>query len=93
MGDAYAAFRSEPETLLASAMDAAVVTESDTTVLNVTRALWIGVTGNVTVRFPAVGYAASGSIVEFTNVPVGWFEVRVDQVRTATTASGIVAVW
>ena len=43
--------------------------------------LWIGVTGNVTIR------TLAGEDVQFSNVPVGWLDVAGKQVRTATTAT------
>lgn len=67
---------------------AAVVVASDATVLSPTRYLWIGVTGNLTLKM-----AGDGAIVQFLNVPVGMFPVQCTQVRAATTAGSIVAVW
>ena len=67
---------------------AAVVTASDVTVLSPTRELWIGVTGNLTLRM-----AGDGATVQFLNVPVGRFPIQCTQVRAATTAGSIVAVW
>ncbi len=67
---------------------AAAVTKSDATVLTPTRALYIGVTGALTVKM-----AGDGAIVEFLNVPVGIFPIQVTQVRAATVASSIVALW
>lgn len=67
---------------------AVAVTASDVTVLTPTRALWIGVTGNLTVKM-----AGDGSLVTFSNVPVGIFPIQVTQVRAATTAASIVALW
>ena len=67
---------------------AAAVTKSDVTVLTPTRALYIGVAGNVTVRM-----YGDGAIVEFPNVPIGIFPVQCTQVRAATAAGSIVALW
>jgi hypothetical protein len=67
---------------------AAVVVASDVTVLGPTRELWIGVAGNLTLKM-----AGDGAIVQFLNVPVGLFRIQCTQVRAATTAGSIVAVW
>lgn len=71
-----------------SAVDAATVTPSDSATLNTTRSLYIGVTGNLAVTM------LSGTILTFTNVPVGILPLQVTQVRaTNTTASGIIALY
>jgi hypothetical protein len=71
-----------------SAYRAASVTPSDATVIPKTRALWIGVTGNVAVR------TANGETVTVANAPVGVLPVQVDQVlSTGTTASSILAFY
>ena len=73
---------------VASSYDAIAVTASDLTVIQTTRALWIGVTGNVAVR------TALGRNVTFSNVPVGVLPVQCDMVlSTGTTASSIVAMY
>jgi hypothetical protein len=65
---------------------AAAVTPSDTAD-NTFSYLWIGVTGNLAVR------TESGQTLTFSNVPVGWFWLRVNLVlSTGTTASSIVGV-
>jgi hypothetical protein len=70
------------------ATGAVAVTPSDATVIPVTRGLYIGVTGNVTVR------TAKGETVLFTAVPVGVLPVCVDQVHnTGTAATNIVALY
>lgn len=52
------------------------------------RALWIGVTGDVAVVF------ANDAAVTFKNVPVGFLDVMAKRVNsTGTTASQIVAVY
>jgi hypothetical protein len=67
---------------------AAAVTKSDTTVIPNTRGLWVGVGGAVTVRL------LDGSTVAFAGVQNGTLlPVQVDQVRDATTASSIVALY
>lgn len=51
------------------------------------RALWVGVTGNITLKMH------DGSIVLFANVPVGVFPIQCRRVMaTGTTATGIVAL-
>ena len=63
------------------------VTASDTTVLPITRALWIGVGGNLVVTNPA------GVVRTIPNVPNGYWVGQVTQVRAATTATSILAVY
>lgn len=62
------------------------VTPSDATVFPIaTRALWIGVTGNLVVTMGNV-------TVTLNNVPVGMLNLAVTQVRAATTCTNIVAL-
>ena len=71
-----------------SATDAQTVAPSDSAVLSTTRSLYVGTTGNLAVTM------LSGSILTFTNVPVGILPIQVTQVRlTNTTASGIIALY
>ena len=73
------------------AQHAVAVTPSDTLDIGSTasRALWIGVTGDVTVTT-----AGGETSVTFKAVPVGWLQVRATRVwNTGTTATNIVAVW
>jgi hypothetical protein len=67
---------------------AVAVTPSDATVLQKTRALWVGGAGNISVRI-------DGATVLFSGVPAGTrLEFEVDQVRaTNTTATLIVALY
>lgn len=70
------------------ATDAFAVTPSNTTLFTqgTVRALYIGVTGDVTVL------CASGAVT-FTAVPVGWFPVNCTRVNsTGTTATNIVGL-
>lgn len=67
---------------------AIAVTASDATVLAPTRGLYIGTAGNLTVRM-----FARQNIVNLVGVPVGILPIQVDQVRAATTAGNIVALW
>lgn len=81
-----AAFRSADATV--SAHGAVAITASDATVFPVTRAIYVGVSGNITVRM------ADGQSVTFANVPVGVFPVQVDMVKsTGTTATDMFALY
>jgi hypothetical protein len=53
------------------------------------RALWIGVSGDV-----SIDVVGGETAVVFKNVPIGWLQMRVTRVRaTNTTATNIVAVY
>lgn len=67
---------------------AVAVTPSDVTVLTPTRGLYIGVAGDLEVRM-----AAQQNVITLQNVPVGLLPIQVDQVRAATAATDIVALW
>ena len=71
------------------ATDAQAVTPSDTADLNaVSRALWVGSAGDVTVTL------WGGQKVTFSGLTVGWHPLRVSRVWATGTAAGeIVAVW
>lgn len=73
----------------APAFDAAVVTPSDSTDIPVTRGLYIGTTGNLTV------ITAAGNTVPWVAVPAGQIlPIQVTRVKaTGTTASNIVAMY
>lgn len=72
-----------------AAYDAAVVTPSDSTIIPVTRALYVGTSGNL-----AVIMADGSAAITFSNVPVGVFPVQVQKVMsTNTTAGNIVALY
>lgn len=68
---------------------AVAVTPSDSVDLEfVTRAIYVGTTGNIAAVMPG------GNVVTFSNVPVGWHPLRVSRINsTSTTASDIVAGW
>lgn len=67
-----------------SAVDGFEATPSDSTTFDVSRALYIGVSGDLAVRMK------SGKILTFKSAPVGILPIRVDQVRsTGTTATNI----
>ena len=64
------------------------VTKSDTTVLQPTRALWIGGAGDVSVVM-----AGNEATVTFIGVPVGTLlPIQVTKVLVATTATNILAL-
>lgn len=66
---------------------AVAVTKSDSTVIPVTRGLYIGGTGAITVRM------ADGMDATFTAVPVGVLPIQVDMIKNATVATNIVALY
>lgn len=71
-----------------AAHGAVAVTPSDATIIPVTRALYIGGTGNINVRM------ADEQTLVFAAVPVGIFPIQVNQVlSTSTTATNIIALY
>jgi hypothetical protein len=73
---------------IACAYNAVAVTPNNDTVIPTTRALYVGVAGNIVVRM------ADGAQVTFANVPVGIIPIQVDRVlATSTTATNIVALY
>ena len=81
------AFHSADATV--AAKRAVAVTPSDSTIIPVTRSLYLGTGGNLQVRM-----AENQSLITFTNVAAGIFPVQVDQVySTSTTAANIVALY
>lgn len=72
------------------AQDAEAVTPHATNELTaVTRALYVGVSGDIVVHMKG-----QNSSVTFTAVPVGVLPIRVDRViAIGTTATNIVALW
>lgn len=79
------AFRHANNTV--SAHGAVEVTPSDATVIPVTRALYIGVAGNLAVRM------ADGQTITYVSVANGVFPIQVDMVLEATAATDIVALY
>jgi hypothetical protein len=77
------------DALLAPSRNAAAITTSDTVDLGfVTKALYVGVSGDVVVIM------AGGQTVTLKAVPVGYLPVRVSRVKaTNTTATNLVALW
>ena len=81
------AYRSADATV--AARKGVAVTASDATLIPVTRSLYVGTGGNLTVRM-----AEDQTNVTFANVPAGVFPVQVDRVlATGTTAADIVALY
>jgi hypothetical protein len=73
----------------APAHGAVAVTPHDTTVIPITRALYIGGTGAIVVRM-----ADGHDTVNFAAVPVGILSIQVDKVySTGTGATDIVALY
>lgn len=83
MADAFGTYRAS---LDSPAENAAAVTPGATPLANVSRALWVGGAGDVTVTM------VGGQTVTFANADVGFLPVRVTHV-TAATATDILAVW
>ena len=74
---------------ISNTFSAASVTPSDATVIPKTRAIWVGVSGNVAVRM-----AGDGTLVTFTGAPIGVLPVQVDKVlSTGTTATTMLALY
>jgi hypothetical protein len=73
---------------LAPSFNAVAVTESDVTVIPATRALYIGVSGDVVVTMQS-----GATPITFKSVPVGILNIAVTQVLAATTATDIVALY
>jgi hypothetical protein len=73
---------------VASAYGAAAITPSDSTVIPTTRAVYVGVTGNVAVRM------ANGDLATYTAAAVGEHPWQVDKVLfTNTTATTMLALY
>lgn len=72
-----------------SASNGVAVTKSDATVLPVTRGLWVGGAGNLSVIF-----TAATSAVTITGVPAGTLlPIQVTKVMDATTATDMLALY
>lgn len=81
-----AAYRDANST--APAHGAVAVTESDATVIPVTRGLYVGVAGDLVVTM-----ADGQTPITFTAAPVGYHPLQVTQVLAATNATNIVALY
>jgi hypothetical protein len=65
--------------------DSFAITPSDSATYQLCRALWVGVTGDVTLK-----HRRTGATALFKNVPVGWLDVQnVAVMATGTTASAL----
>lgn len=71
----------------APAEKAVAITEHDTNSFPLTRALYIGTTGNLVVTM------ADGVDCTFNNVPVGIFPVQCIKLKTASTVADVVAMY
>lgn len=81
------AYRSADST--APAHGAVVITPNDSTVIQITRSIYVGATGNLTVRM-----ADGNDNVLFAAVPVGVFPIQVDKVySTGTVAASLLALY
>lgn len=72
---------------ISAAYHAVAVTKSDATIIPTTRAVYVGVAGDLVVRM------ASGATATFKAAPVGILSIQVDQVRDATAATDILALY
>ena len=73
---------------VSSAHGGAAITKSDSTVIPTTRAIYVGVTGDVAVRHP------NGDLVTYTGAAVGEHPWQVDKVlSTGTTATTMIAMY
>jgi len=82
-----AAFRTADATC--PAHGAVVITPSDSTVFDMARSIYVGTTGNLTVRM-----ADGQDNVLFTAVPVGILSIQVDKVySTGTVAGALLALY
>ena len=71
-----------------SAADAAEITTHDTNSFTATRALYVGTGGDLVVTM------RGGQEITLTNVADGsLLPIQVTQVKTASTASGLVGLW
>lgn len=66
----------------------AITTHDTNELAAVTRGIWVGVAGHLTVIL-----AEDTAAVTFKNVPVGFFPVQAKVVTTATTALELIAVY
>lgn len=72
-----------------SAVDAQTFSAGVTaTFSNLTRAIYVGTTGNLSVKF-----TTAGSTVTITNAPVGYHPLQVEVLNGDTTASDVVALF
>jgi hypothetical protein len=61
---------------------------------HVTKAIWVGTTGNIKVDMTGTQTTGTGGTVTFNSVPVGFFKVEAKRVySTGTTATNMIAVF
>ena len=86
MGDTFKNYASRLDSPASNAME---VTENDSTDLsNISRAVYIGGDGDLTVEM------AGGQVVAFTGLLAGTLlPIRVKKVKTATTATNVVVLY
>jgi hypothetical protein len=72
-----------------SIQDAQALTKSDTTVINTTRSVWVGGTGDITVTM------LSGNTALFSSVPAGtWMPIQITKLQaTGTTATNVLGLY
>jgi len=72
-----------------SAIDAQVFVASTTvTFTSLTRAIYVGTTGNLSVKFDS-----AGSTVTITNAPVGYHPLQVEVINGDSTVADVVALF
>lgn len=72
-----------------SAVDAQTITASTTATLSsLTRAIYVGTAGNLSVKF-----SSGGSTVTFSNVSNGYHPLQVEVINGATTAGDVIALF
>jgi hypothetical protein len=66
----------------------AITPHASINITNVTRAIWVGVAGDVT------AVMKDGQVLLFTGLSVGWHPLRVSRINAiGTTATNMTAVW
>lgn len=73
------------------AHDAKVVVPNDNTIIPCTRGIYVGTTGNITVRMIDQNpdyEGPGGTTVTFTAVPVGILPIQVDKIMATGTSAG-----
>ena len=72
-----------------SAIDAQAITASVTATLsNLTRSIYVGTAGDLSVKF-----TSGGSTVTFSNVSNGYHPLQVEVINGGTTADGVIALF
>lgn len=80
-----------------SAHGAVVVVPSDSTIIPTCRGIYVGVSGNITVRMAdAINGGGNGpnDNITFANVPVGFAPIQADKIyATGTTATSLLVLY